>query len=435
MAETEMKLQALSVNQKETPTKESENGNMLVAVRGEMEKASTKTFIQPTTTRTRERLAEAEKNLAMTSTRTREKLQVALAELERHKTTTRTREELKHVESELVKQRTREISSFTGEVFQKKQEMLRRMLAHSKNVDVAFVLDCTGSMAGYINEAKNQIRKIVEEVTEMYDNKMRVAFIGYRDHCDGPNRIESLEFTRDTGTFERFLTGVAATGGGDAPEDVLGGLEAALNLTWSSASKVIFHIGDAPQHGARFHDLGGDSHPGPEPRGLVVEALFRTMSQIGVKYYFGKVNNSTDKMFDVFKSLGDRDMVNEVNMRSPNLFSVHALTSITSTIEGTLSATVGMARSMRFMTKGTRLSTLGESSDGEKKLKRYSISDAEPDDADLEPQKKVHWLKCIIEAGCISNIREHIGSINHVWSNQMVKKAKDPFAEGTQRIS
>ena len=131
---------------------------------------------------------------------------------------------------------------------------------------------------------------------------------------------------------------------------------------------MILHIGDAPQHGARFHDLGagGDSHPGPEPRGLVVEALFRTMRQIGVKYYFGKVNNSTDKMFNVFKSLGDKDMVNEVNMRSPNLFSMHALSSITSTIGGTLSATVGLARSMRFMTKGTRLSTLGESTDGKK---------------------------------------------------------------------
>ena len=45
--------------------------------------------------------------------------------------------------------------------------------------DVAFVLDCTGSMAGYINEAKNQIRKIVEQIR--YVIQISNPFLTFRD--------------------------------------------------------------------------------------------------------------------------------------------------------------------------------------------------------------------------------------------------------------
>ena len=48
----------------------------------------------------------------------------------------------------------------------------------------------------------------------------------------------------------------------------------------------------------------------------------------------------------------------------------------------------------------------------------------------------MHWLECTINAqDNIRDIKEKIGSIDHKWSNKMVKKALQPFAEGTQRIS
>ena len=398
-----------------------------------------------TSTSTRERLAEAEKQLSRrTSTKTREQLEEAerkLAEM-KTKTSTGTREELRRVEEEIAKERARATSDYTREVFEKKQELLRKMLEKNKNVDVVFLLDCTGSMAGYINEAKNQIKKIAEDISEMYENNVRVAFVGYRDHCDGPMRIETFQFSEDTDKFVSFLSGVKATGGGDAPEDVLGGLEAAVNLAWSSASKVIFHVGDSPQHGPRFHDLGpgGDNHYGADPRGLVAEDLFRNMKQIGVKYFFGKVNSSTDKMFAEFQKIGGKEMVREVNMSSPNLLDTQAVTSISATIEGTLSATVDLVRSMKAAKGGSHLPALSEvSSCGDKTLKDFSISETEPDDLEeshLEPQRKVHWLTCTINIlDNIRDIKEHIGSINHSWSNKMVKKARHPFAEGAQRIS
>ena len=49
-----------------------------------------------------------------------------------------------------------------------------------------------------------------------------------------------------------FLLGIVATGGADAPEDVFGGLEATMDLNWKSRNRIIFHIADSPQHGARY---------------------------------------------------------------------------------------------------------------------------------------------------------------------------------------
>ena len=150
-----------------------------------------------TSTRTRERLAEAEQKLAEVKT----------------KTSTRTRDDLRRVEEEIAREQARATSNYTMELFERKQEMLRQMLEKNKNVDVVFLLDCTGSMAGYIEEAKNQIKKIVEQILEMYENNVRVAFIGYRDHCDGPMRIETFQFSEDTDKFVTFLSGIRATGG------------------------------------------------------------------------------------------------------------------------------------------------------------------------------------------------------------------------------
>ena len=127
---------------------------------------------EKTSTKTREELAEVQKQLnSRTSTTTRKQLEEAQHKLAALKTKTRTREELRKVEEEIARERAKEISSYTVEVFKKKQELLKQMLAKNKNVDVAFLLDCTGSMAGYINEAKNQIKKIVQDIGDMYENK------------------------------------------------------------------------------------------------------------------------------------------------------------------------------------------------------------------------------------------------------------------------
>lgn len=48
-------------------------------------------------------------------------------------------------------------------------------------------------------------------------------------------------------------------GGGDLPEDVQGGFNKALGLSWQPDSiKSAFHIADAPGHGKDICDAGDD---------------------------------------------------------------------------------------------------------------------------------------------------------------------------------
>jgi hypothetical protein len=42
--------------------------------------------------------------------------------------------------------------------FQEKQKILEAMIQQNSNVDVVFMLDCTGSMYSHINETQSQVK-------------------------------------------------------------------------------------------------------------------------------------------------------------------------------------------------------------------------------------------------------------------------------------
>lgn len=49
------------------------------------------------------------------------------------------------------------------------------------------------------------------------------------------------------------LSSERASGGGDGPEDWVGGYEMALdNIAWRSGTRLIIHIADAPAHGSEW---------------------------------------------------------------------------------------------------------------------------------------------------------------------------------------
>ena len=299
---------------------------------------------QGTSSYTRERLAEVEKMLAQsklkTSSRTREKLALAEEDLKMLKaaTSTKTREKLREVEEAIKIENDKRASTMTLEAFRKKQDVLRKMMKDNSNLDIAFLVDCTGSMGSYIAETKKDIEHIVTSIKETFENKVQVAFVGYRDHSDGHKRIECLQFTEDIAAFRAFVGGITADGGDDTPEDVLGGIEAAVNLGWSSKNKVLFHVGDAPQHGPRFHNLdrSADHYYDHEPRGLQIEELLSTIKQLKINYFFAKINESTDKMIQEFKNTGGHEIVQYADLKTPDLMSLLVVDSVTKTIDASV---------------------------------------------------------------------------------------------------
>ena len=187
-------------------------------------------------------------------------------------------------------------------------------------VELCILMDCTGSMGQYIEQAKQKAAVIVEQAREKYAVDLRVAFVGYRDFGD-PVRFEVKDFVAGESIDEvtQLLMRCTATGGGDAPEDVAGGLEKALHLSWSQSSsriKMIVHVADAPAHGSEYHDGLGDNHNGvqnPDPA-----EMMRQLGDKKVAYYFFKINDSTDKMIAKLK---------EAHKNSRREFKVHELGS------------------------------------------------------------------------------------------------------------
>ncbi|KAK3312012.1 hypothetical protein B0H66DRAFT_596164 [Apodospora peruviana] len=111
------------------------------------------------------------------------------------------------------------------------------------STDLLFLIDTTGSMGGYINAAKDQIRSIVKDIG--------IAFLNDAKH----------------------------------------------------RTRCVIHIADAPAHGRDLHDWPDSSdkypNPGSEPHRLTYAPLINQMIRSHINYALLCINYSTDRM--VFK--------------------------------------------------------------------------------------------------------------------------------------
>jgi Mg-chelatase subunit ChlD len=119
-------------------------------------------------------------------------------------------------------------------------------------IEVAFVLDTTGSMGGLIEGAKLKIWSIANEIISAKPTpNVKLGLIGYRDRGDEyVTRV--FELTDDIDAIYQHLRAFQAGGGGDGPESVNQALhEAVTRMSWSDdrdVLKIIFLVGDAPPH-------------------------------------------------------------------------------------------------------------------------------------------------------------------------------------------
>lgn len=123
-----------------------------------------------------------------------------------------------------------------------------------KQIELAFVLDTTGSMAGLIEGAKKKIWSIANTVIDSNPGAdIRIGLVGYRDLGDD-YVTRSFPLTPDVQTLYAHLLAFEAKGGGDTPESVNEALDVAVTkLGWSSpgtgrTSRILFLVGDAPPH-------------------------------------------------------------------------------------------------------------------------------------------------------------------------------------------
>ncbi len=120
----------------------------------------------------------------------------------------------------------------------------------NNSIEVAFVLDTTGSMSSLIQGAKENIWSIASSMASAESAPtIKMGLVGYRDRGDQyVTKISDLSDDLDSGYGT--LMNFTAAGGGDAPESVNKALyDAVTKMSWGQDDgtyRVIFLVGDAP---------------------------------------------------------------------------------------------------------------------------------------------------------------------------------------------
>ena len=118
-------------------------------------------------------------------------------------------------------------------------------------LDVALVIDTTGSMGDEITYLQTEFQDLSAEINARYpDAQVRWSLVVYRDQGD-EYVVRHNDFTDDPNTFRNSLAQQFATGGGDYPEAPERALELANTLAWrgsDATAKLAFWVADAPPH-------------------------------------------------------------------------------------------------------------------------------------------------------------------------------------------
>ena len=119
------------------------------------------------------------------------------------------------------------------------------------SIDLAFVIDTTGSMGSTIAQVKASANAVIDRL-EADSRSWRVSVVEYRDFASRagagnfPSRLV-LDFSNDPVAIRNAINGLRASGGGDFPETVWSGLMEAFALDWRpGVKKVALQFGDAP---------------------------------------------------------------------------------------------------------------------------------------------------------------------------------------------
>ncbi len=119
-------------------------------------------------------------------------------------------------------------------------------------VEVAFVLDTTGSMGPLIEGAKRKIWSIATTILDCNpEAEVRMGIVAYRDIGDD-YVTKTYDLTTDIQDMYARLLELKARGGGDWPESVNEALHVGVSkMSWTygrDTTRIMFLVGDAPPH-------------------------------------------------------------------------------------------------------------------------------------------------------------------------------------------
>jgi Mg-chelatase subunit ChlD len=127
-------------------------------------------------------------------------------------------------------------------------------------LDIAFLVDATGSMGDEIDKLKRSMRAVADQIAHLPSQPdVCYGLVAYRDRGDA-FFVRGADFSNDLSGFQQQLGQLQADGGGDMPEALNEALHTAVHrLSWRGAgtARMLVLVADAPPHldyGAPYYD-------------------------------------------------------------------------------------------------------------------------------------------------------------------------------------
>ena len=310
-----------------------------------------------------------------------------------------------------------------------------------KSLDACFVLDCTDSMKDKIQAAKEKIMEIQSRIMSCLGvgGNLRFSVVGYRDYSYGDSeQFEILPFTGDVEQVKSFLSklksfpsnGILAKV--DLCEDVIGGLDHAMQLEWKARTRIMYLVSDWPPHGARFSDQKlrktipwepYDKHPDDKNQWektdqLMAQSLALNLNFVLLDYASPKWPTLLDQTFQVISDL-----------RKPSGTSLPNLQTLRLRPENTADDFV---KCILESTKETTSKTLIPVSDKSGPCSKRSLSLGVRAEVSWE-----EWKSWPLQQVLVTNV-DVIALASDTKPTRMVQRLRvrqQPFAEGSMRYS
>ena len=179
-------------------------------------------------------------------------------------------------------------------------------------LDLAFIMDITGSMDTYLNFAKEKTLKIIDKITKDSNVSVNLGFVGYRDYFDS-KKYKYLIYPELTNKYDKvkeFISSAKADGGKDC-EDMGAGLQNTLNYEWKGNTRFAILIADAPCHGEQYHGIKKfDSMPKGDPK-YKIDQLVQKFAEKNINLMCLNITELTVKLYNNFVDYYQKGRKNE----------------------------------------------------------------------------------------------------------------------------
>lgn len=298
------------------------------------------------------------------------------------------------------------------------------------SLDFVVAIDCTGSMTPYLTAMKAKAMEMVLSLHSIYpDITYRVAFIGYKDHCDGSQRVNVLAFTEDLSEFTAYVNKMVPCGGCGETADVFGAIEEVAKLQYQGATRVLYHIGDAPCHGREFHHVRADCNPEGDPRGLKAAELLLQLIDQEVIYFFGEINKSTELMIEKFNSIVSQTKAIDGYIQVTPVDGDNVIKVIQGKLTESVISTVSSSSRTDSLTSACHAQS----------MKNIVVDHSPPDWSQITAEsgmlRQIDNTPTTVEEMVDGEDRTDFADITSGSGHVRVKIAKKPFAKGSSRVA